>query len=73
VTMNGGASRRRPNPRASRTRDTARAIHDGGTGIPSASRARGAAGTAYSRFTARLAASTVRRSKPFRLNMFVSK
>src|SRR5829696_6910896 len=41
VTMNGGARRRRPSPRASRTRDTARASHEGGTGIPSASRALG--------------------------------
>src|SRR5207248_10324525 len=39
VTMKGGASLRRPSPRASRTRETARASHDGGTGIPSASRA----------------------------------
>src|SRR2546421_5084368 len=39
VTMKGGASLRRPSPRASRTRETDRASHDGGTGIPSASRA----------------------------------
>src|SRR5207302_9115170 len=39
VTRKGGASLRRPSPRASRTRETARASHDGGTGIPSASRA----------------------------------
>src|SRR4249919_613664 len=37
--MNGGASLRRPSPRASRRRLTARATHDGGTGIPRASRA----------------------------------
>src|SRR6476619_286293 len=37
--MNGGASLRRPRPSASRTRLTDRATHDGGTGIPSASRA----------------------------------
>src|SRR4051812_21854565 len=37
--MNGGASFLRPSPSASRTRETARASHDGGTGIPSASRA----------------------------------
>src|SRR5205814_1655469 len=39
VRMKGGASLRRPSPRASRTRETGRASHDGGTGIPSASRA----------------------------------
>lgn len=71
--MKGGASLRSPSPRASRSREIPRASHDGGTGIPSASRARGAVGTPYSRFTARLAASTVRRSKLLRLNMFVSK
>src|SRR5260370_39865421 len=37
--MNGGASLRRPRPSGAPTRWTSRASHDGGTGIPSASRA----------------------------------